>query len=292
MRSHFPAAALLLAKPPARQDKQPVPRVPSSSPARPGGSFCKGWTLLVLVFLYAPIAVLVAGSFNASRFGNAWEGFTLRWYGELARNQPLLDAAWNSLVIAAVTTVLSVALGTLAAWLLHRHRFPGASWLALAAASSLVTPEIIMGVSLLVLFAAFAVPLGFTTVIIAHTTFCFPFVMVAVQARLAGMDASLEEAALDLGATPAQAFRLVIAPCLMPAIVSGALMAFTLSLDELVVTYFTAGPDAQTLPVKILGLARVGLNPVLNAVSTVFIVTIAALVVLGEMLKRWRAVSP
>jgi spermidine/putrescine transport system permease protein len=245
------------------------------------------WTWLVLAFLHLPVLLLIVLSFNRARLGQRWEGFTFAWYPELFRNRALLDALQNSLLIATFVTLLSVALGTLAAWMLHRHRWPGARWLALAAASPLVTPEIILGVSLLMLFATFAVPLGILTVTIAHTTFCFPFVMLAAQARLHGMDPALEEAALDLGATPWQAFRLVIVPALKPALLSGALMAFTLSLDELIVTYFTAGPAAQTLPVKIYGMARVGLTPVLNAACAVLVVSTIALVIFGELLRRW-----
>jgi spermidine/putrescine transport system permease protein len=146
-------------------------------------------------------------------------------------------------------------------------------------------PEIIMGISLLVFFSSVALPLGFTTVIIAHVTFCFPFVLIAVQARLAGLDPALEEAALDLGSTPLHAFWLVIVPCLRPAIVSGALMAFTLSMDEVVVTYFTASPSSTTLPLRIFGMAKVGLNPMLNALSALFIVATAAIVLFIHRLK-------
>jgi len=155
----------------------------------------------------------------------------------------------------------------------------------------MIIPEIIMGISLLVFFKTVDVELGFTTVIISHVTFCFPFVLIAVQARLAGLDPSLEEAAMDLGATPLKAFRLVMVPYLLPAIVSGALMSFTLSLDELIVTYFTRGPRSETLPIKVFGMAKVGLNPMLNTISTVFIVLTALLVIVAESLNRNAKVS-
>ena len=244
------------------------------------------WTGLVFAFLYLPIAVLVAYSFNTSRLNVVWEGFTLRWYADLASNAPLMRAAKNSLVVAGATTVLSVVLGTMGAWLLHRHRFRGARALQTLIGVPIMMPEIIMGVSLLVLFATVAVPLGFVTVIIAHVTFCFPFVLLAVRARLAGLDPALEEAALDLGATPLRAFWLVIVPSLRPAIVAGALMAFTLSMDEVIVTYFTASPASVTLPLRIFGLAKVGLNPMLNALSAIFIVATVAIVLLSERLKQ------
>ena len=244
------------------------------------------WTAGVLAFLYLPILVLVVYSFNASRLNILWEGFTWKWYGELWSHAPLMEAAKNSLIVASLTTVLSVVLGTLGAWLLHRHRFRGGSAIRVLVGVPIMMPEIIMGVSLLVLFSAFAVPLGFTTVIIAHVTFCFPFVLLAVRARLAGLDPALEEAALDLGATPLRAFWLVIVPALRPGIVAGALLAFTLSMDEVIVTYFTASPGSATLPLRIFGMAKVGLNPMLNALSAIFIVATVAVVIFSEHLKK------
>lgn len=249
-------------------------------------TFLGTWTVLVLLFLYLPIAVLAVYSFNTSRLNILWEGFTFRWYGELWAHQPLMQAARNSVIIGAITTVVAVILGTAGAWALHRYRFPGRRATQTLIGIPIMMPEIIMGVSLLVLFATLALPLGFATVIIAHVTFCFPFVLLAVRARLAGLDPSLEEAALDLGATPWQAFWLVIVPSLRPAIVAGALLAFTLSLDEVVVTYFTASPGAATLPLKVFGLAKVGLNPMLNALSTLFIVATVAIVLVAERCQK------
>lgn len=254
------------------------------------------WTAIVIVFLYLPIAVLVVYSFNQSRMALVWEGFTFRWYGELfeearahladERRSALIGALWNSAEIAAGTTALSVALGTGGAWLLHRYRVPALHAVRAAAYVPMILPEILLGISLLVLFKTLHMELGHTTVILAHTTFCFPFVMVTVQARLAGLDPSLEEAALDLGATPGQAFRLVVLPYLLPAILAGALLAFTLSFDELVVTYFTRGPTSETLPIKVYGMARVGLSPSLNTISTVLVVATAMVVVVAEGLKK------
>jgi spermidine/putrescine transport system permease protein len=249
--------------------------------------FCLGgWTALVLLFLYLPIAVLVAYSFNASRLNIVWEGFTFSWYRAVWDNAPLLQAARNSLVIASVTTVLSVVLGTMGAWLLHRYRFRAARSIETLAAIPMVTPEILMGISLLVFFATITVPLGFTTVIVGHVTFSFPFVLVAVQARLRGLDPALEEAALDLGATPWQAFWLVIVPCLRPAIVAGVLMAFTLSWDELIVTFFTADAASATLPLRVFGMAKVGLNPMLNALSAIFVIATVAFVAFSAYVRR------
>ena len=263
----------------------------SFKPLRPSGlkllhGALAAWTVLVLVFLYAPIGVLIAYSFNTSRLNIVWEGFTLRWYAALWDNTPLMDALRNSLIIATATTLLAVVLGTSGAWLLHRYRYRFSPAIQTLICVPMIMPEIVMGISLLVFFSALFLPLGFATVIIAHVTFCFPFVLVAVQARLQGLDPALEEAALDLGATPLRAFWTVIVPCLRPAILSGALMAFTLSLDELIVTFFTASPDSATLPLKIFGLARIGLNPMLNALSAVFIVTTIAFVLFSEYLRR------
>jgi spermidine/putrescine transport system permease protein len=236
------------------------------------------WTALVLVFLYLPIAVLLVYSFNRSRLNVIWEGFTFRWYIELWQNGPLLTALENSLVIAAIVTILSLVLGTTGAWLLYRYRFWGHRVIHALVSLPIIMPEIIIGISLLSFFAVIALPLGFSTVIISHVTFSFPFVLIAVQARLAGLDPALEEAALDLGATPLQAFRYIILPLLRPAWIAGGLMAFTLSLDELVVTYFTASARSVTLPLKIYGLAKIGLNPMLNALSAILIgVTLVAL---------------
>ena len=246
----------------------------------------RAWTALVLVFLYLPVLVLVVYSFNASRLNIVWEGFTWHWYRTLWANGPLWQAARNSLVIAVATTLLSVLLGTLGAWLLHRHRFRGAAAIETLAAIPMVMPEILMGISLLILFALATLELGFTTVIIGHVTFSFPFVLVAVRARLRGLDPALEEAALDLGATPWRAFWQVILPCLRPAILAGGLMAFTLSWDEVIVTYFTASAASATLPIRVFGMAKVGLNPMLNALSAIFVVVTIAFVVFSAYLRR------
>jgi spermidine/putrescine transport system permease protein len=260
------------------------------------------WTAIVLAFLYLPIALLVIYSFNASKMNVAWTGFTTHWYREMWDNRPLVTAGINSLLIAATVMAISLLLGTIGAWTLYRYRLPFGRVIRTLVAVPLVMPDVIMGVSLLILFAVtsawgngllshlgFAddhLSLGFTTVVIGHVTFCFPFVLVAVHARLTGMDPSLEEAAMDLGATPTGAFLRVIVPYLLPAIVSGGLMAFTLSMDELIVTYFISGPTSTTLPIKVFGMARVGLSPMLNAVSAVFVAATTLLVVAAMWLQR------
>jgi len=243
------------------------------------------WTGIIFAFLYIPIILLVVFSFNSSKLNIRWEGFTFKWYGELLQNKTILIAFQNSLIVASVTTVLATLLGTIGAWMLYRYRFPFQRALGLLIFIPMVIPEVLMGVSLLAEFVhLLKIPLGYTTLIIAHTTFCFPFVLVGVQARLHGLDPFLEEAALDLGATPAKAFWLVIVPYLMPAIVAGALMSFTLSLDEYIVSVFTSSAQSQTLPLKVYGMAKVGLNPQLNAISAIFIIATIFLVLFSQLL--------
>jgi spermidine/putrescine transport system permease protein len=245
------------------------------------------WTLLVFAFLYIPILLLIVFSFNSSRLNIRWEGFSLKWYGALLENAQLLGAFKNSLIVAFATTVLATLLGTIGAWMLYRYRFPFQRAIGLLIFIPMVMPEVLMGVSLLAEFVhLLRLPLGYLTLIIAHTTFCFPFVLVGIQARLQGLDPFLEEAAMDLGATPARAFRLVIIPYLMPSIISGALMSFTLSLDEYIVSVFTTGAQSQTLPLKVYGMAKVGLNPQLNALSTIFVIATILLVLFSELLTR------
>lgn len=246
-----------------------------------------GWTAAVFAFLYIPILLLVVFSFNSSKLNIQWEGFSLKWYGALLTNTTLIGAFQNSLIVASVTTILATVLGTIGAWMLFRYRFPFQRAIGLLIFIPMVIPEVLMGVSLLTEFVhLLKIPLGFTTLIIAHTTFCFPFVLVGVQARLQGLDPALEEAAQDLGATPVRAFWLVVVPYLMPAIIAGALMSFTLSLDEYIVSVFLTGPQSQTLPLKVYGMAKVGLNPQLNALSAIFIVATIGIVVLSEILTR------
>lgn len=244
------------------------------------------WTGFVLLFFYLPIAILILYSFNKSRLNIVWTGFTLDWYGKLLEDRVLVRALQNSLIVASATTVASVLLGTAGAFLLHRYRYRGSGMLETLIFLPMIVPEVILGVSLLILFVTIGLQLGYATIVISHVTFCFPFVMAAVQARLAGLEPSLEEAALDLGATPFQAFTRVIVPYLMPAILAGALMSFTLSLDELIVTYFTASAGTRTLPLEIFGRVKKGLDPSLNAISTVFILVTALAVVSTELLQR------
>ena len=250
------------------------------------GRLLAAWTGFVFLFFYLPIAIMILFSFNQSKLNIVWTGFTFEWYAALWRDAVLVRTLKNSLIVATVTTAVSVVLGTVGGWLLYRYRFRASGLLETFVFLPMIVPEVIIGVSLLILFVTIGLQLGYTTIIISHVTFCFPFVMAAVQARLAGLDPALEEAALDLGATPVQAFTKVLVPYLMPAIVSGALMSFTLSLDELIVTYFTASASTRTLPLEIFGRVKKGLDPSLNAISTVFIVVTVMAVFFTEALRR------
>jgi spermidine/putrescine transport system permease protein len=234
--------------------------------------------------LLVPLVLLVVWSFNASRTGARWDGFTLEWYRRLFQRDDMLVALRTSLIVGVVATFLSTAFGTVAALAIGR----GGRSISRIAESLLlfpiVTPEVIAGISLLILFSGAGIHLGLFTVIVAHTTFCIPFTVLVVSARLRGMDCSLEEAALTLGADEFTAFRRVTVPMLVPGIVAAALLAFTLSFDDFIITFFTAGPGTTTLPLVIYGMVRRTVEPTVNALS--------ALMVLGTMLllvaaQRW-----
>ena len=227
---------------------------------------------LGFVFLYVPMLILVIYSFNASQLVTVWAGFSTRWYGELLRNEAFLDAAWVTLQVAVMSSTIATVLGTMAAYVLVRGgRFFGRTLFSGMIYAPLVMPEVITGLSLLLLFIGLGLDRGVLTIVLAHTTFSMCFVSVVVSSRLVTFDRSLEEAALDLGASPFDAFRLVTLPIIAPAVVSGWLLAFTLSLDDLVIASFTSGPSATTLPMKIWSSVRLGVSPEINALSTILI---------------------
>lgn len=240
-------------------------------------------------FLHVPVLVLVVFSFNESRF-TVWRGFSWKWYAQLAENTRILRAVENSLIVALAATVLATAIGTLAAYAMWR--FPRRSNRALDATLqlSIVTPEIVTGISLLALFQfAFRyvdLGLGIETIIVAHVAFSIAFVLLVVKARLAALDRSLEEAAMDLGATEWRAFRQVTLPVLKPGIVAGALLAFILSFDDYVITSFVAGVGSETLPMVIYSMARRGISPMVNALSAVLVVVLGTLILLADRLER------
>ena len=241
-----------------------------------------------LAFLYLPIAILVIYSFNNSRLVTVWGGWSLRWYVELLNDRAMLEAAWISLRIGFVSASAAAVLGTLAALALVRAgRFHGRTGFSAMVYAPLVMPEVITGLSLLLLFVAIDADRGFWTVTIAHTTLTTCFVTVVVQSRLIGFDRSLEEAAMDLGCPPMKAFLAVTLPLIFPAIAAGWLLAFTLSLDDLVIASFTTGPGATTLPIRIYSQVRLGVKPEINAICTIMIGLVAVgLVVAGIVSKR------
>ena len=232
---------------------------------------------LGLAFLYLPILVLVIYSFNASRLVTVWAGWSTRWYAELLNDHAILDAAWVTLRVAVLSATAATVLGTLAAIALTRlGRFRGRLLFSGMLYAPLVMPEVIIGLSLLLLFVAAGVDRGFWTIAIAHSTLTMCFVAVIVQSRLLQLDRSLEEAALNLGCPPLRTFFSVTLPLLMPALVSGWMLAFTLSLDDLVIASFTTGPGATTLPIRIYSEIRLGVKPEINAICTVMLAVVAA----------------
>ena len=256
----------------------------------------RSWFLLSVMvlgfaFLYVPILSVVAYSFNESRLVTVWGGFSTKWYGVLFDDHQMLQGVWLSLRIATVTATGAVVIGTFAGLVLARFgRFRGRMTLAGMVTAPLVMPEVITGLSLLLLFVAFAdFPLfpeqrGFSTIAIAHITLTMSYVTVVVQSRLSTMDESLEEAAMDLGARPAKVFLVITLPIIAPAIVSGWLLAFTLSLDDLVIASFTAGPSTNTLPMMIFSKVRLGVTPEINALATLMVTVVTVFVVVAGVL--------
>lgn len=241
---------------------------------------------LVYAFLYLPLLIMIAYSFNESRFSAVWSGFSWKWYASLWKNERVLEAFQNSLFIAVVSSVLATVLGTFAALALHR-RGSRAMWLWTGILyMPILIPDIVMGISLLILFSHIHLALGKWTVIIAHVTFSLSFVVVIILARLAGTGRDLEEAAQDLGAKPWQTLRHVTFPVIMPGVVASLLLSFTLSLDDFVITFFVAGPESTTLPIYIYGLVKRGISPEVNALSTIMVVVTAVLVGIAEWYRR------
>ena len=238
-------------------------------------------------FLYLPMVLLVIYSFNESKLVTVWAGFSTRWYGELLRNEAFLDAAWVTIQVAFVSSTIATILGTMGAYVIVRAgRFTGRTLFSGMIYAPLVMPEVITGLSLLLLFIGIGLDRGVLTIILAHTTFSMCYVSVVVSSRLVSFDRSLEEAALDLGCTAMEAFRLVTLPIIAPAVISGWLLAFTLSLDDLVIASFTAGPSATTLPIKIWSSIRLGVSPEINALSTLLIAIVAVGVITASLITK------
>jgi len=244
---------------------------------------------LGLAFLYAPIVVLVIYSFNASRLVTVWAGWSTRWYGELLRDGAILESAWVTVRVAMLSATAATVLGTLAALALVRlGRFRGRLLFSGMIYAPLVMPEVIIGLALLLLFVAVGADRGFWTVAVAHTTVTMCFVTVIVQSRLLHLDPSLEEAALDLGSPPFKTFFSVTVPLILPALASGWMLAFTLSLDDLVIASFTTGPGATTLPIRIYSEIRLGVKPEINAICTIMLAVVGIALVLTSLITKSR----
>ncbi len=255
------------------------------------------WVSAVLAFLYVPLIALIIFSFNDSKRNIEWKGFTLKYYEKAFENGSLMEALFNSLTIAFFATILSVILGALTAILLWRFRFTGKAGLEGTMTMPIVVPEICMGVAMLIFFNGIGWPqnlpwpFSLSQIIIAHSTFCFPFVAMVVRARLASFNRQQEEAAKDLGATEIQAFRDVLLPHIKPGLIAGALLAFTLSLDDFVITFFTSGPETVTFPIKVYAMVRFSVTPEVNAVSTLLIILTIILTAIAMKLQNAAALG-
>lgn len=239
------------------------------------------YTALIYVFLYAPIVIMMLYSFNASKFRNKWGGFSLKWYGELFHDRQIMQALGNTLAIAASSAIISTVIGVLAAWALHnlkskkiKNSIMNVTYLPM------LNPDIVTGVSLMILFVFFAVPRGFGTMLMAHITFSVPYVILSIMPKFKQFNNNLYEAALDLGATPWQAFLKIVMPELLPGIMTGMLLAFTLSIDDFVISFFTTGPGVSNLSILIYSITKKQIEPTINALSTIMFFTVLLLLVI------------
>jgi len=246
--------------------------------------------VLGFAFLYIPILILVIYSFNDSKLVTVWGGFSTKWYAGLLENEQLMDAAWITLQVAFISATIATVLGTMAALVLVRMgRFPGRTLFSGMIFAPLVMPEVITGLSLLLLFVAINFDRGFWTIVLAHATFTMCFAAVVVQARLTDFDSRVEEAAMDLGASPVGTFFQVTLPIIAPSVISAWLLAFTLSLDDLVIASFTTGPSATTLPMKIYSQVRLGVTPEINAISTIMIAVVTVGVLIASYMTKMQS---
>lgn len=242
---------------------------------------------IVYVFLYLPLFVMAVYSFNASKYSLSWKGFTLKWYGKLLSNSTLLDAALRSMTIAVASATVACIIGTLTAFMLHQYRFRGRRAVFGSIFIMMMSPDIVIGISLLVLFLGAGFALGFWTLLMGHITLCVPFVVATVYSRFRGFDPSLIEAARDLGANEYQIFRRIVIPLATPGLVAGWLLSFTLSLDDVIISFFTTGPTYEVLPLRIYSMVRLGIKPDVNALSVVMIIiTVIAVVLSRRLLKE------
>jgi spermidine/putrescine transport system permease protein len=242
---------------------------------------------LILFFLYAPIIVLMLYSFNSSRSRGVWEGFTFQWYIEMLRDRQILTSLYYSLVIAIISSVAATIIGTMAALGIHNMRLLPQQATMNLTYLPVLSPDIVTGISFMLLFIFIRMRLGFMTLLLSHITFNIPFVILSVLPRIRQFDKSIYEAALDLGATPARAFRKVVLPEIMPGVITGLLLAFTLSLDDFIISFFTTGSGVSTLSITIYAMARRGVNPKINAISTLlFLSVLLLLIIVNIMMAR------
>ncbi len=230
--------------------------------------------------------VLVINSFNQSKYGVKWGGFTTSWYTKLFNNDGLIQAALNSLTVSVIAATAATVIGTLAAVALHRYQFKGKALLSSMVFVAMLTPEIVMAIALLIVFISLGITLGFVSLVIAHITFCLPFVIVAVYARLKEFDMRMLNAAKDLGASELRIFIEIILPLILPAVISGWLLSFTLSLDDVIVSAFVTGPGYEILPLKVYSMVKVGVSPEVNAISTLLLVVSLTIVIISQLLIR------
>ncbi len=256
------------------------------SERHPPGPGLKLYAVLGFAYLYIPILILILFSFNVSRYSVAWTGFTLHWYNELFRDRFVWEATRNTLIIASVSALVSTVMGTAAALGMQRYAFPGKRFCEATLYLPVIIPEVVMGIAMLAFFAQMGIQLGLGTIIIAHIAFCVPFVTLTVQARLHGFDRHLEEAAMDLGANEWTTFRRITLPLIMPGVLAGALLAFTLSLDDYIITLFTAGPGSTTLPLRVFAMLRQAVTPKVNALSALWILVVFVLLLGVQWLQR------
>jgi spermidine/putrescine transport system permease protein len=242
--------------------------------------------ILVYLYIYLPIIILVVFSFNSQKLNITWEKFTLHWYEVLITDQSVLLATRNTLIVAVVSTLISTVIGTLAALALQRYRFRGYTFSESTLYIPVIIPEVVMGISLLAFFAMIGFTLGLGTITLAHIAFNIPFVALVVRARLHGFDKSIEEASMDLGADELTTFWRVTLPTIMPGVLAGAMLAFTLSLDDYVITYFTAGPGSTTLPLRVFSMVRFAVTPEVNALSTIWILIIFVILLISQLAQR------
>jgi spermidine/putrescine transport system permease protein len=247
------------------------------------------YTFLAYLFIYVPIIVLIIFSFNTQKLNLRWEGFTLDWYKVLFQDQQILLATRNTLMIAAIATLVSTVIGTLAALAMQRYRFPLYSSSETLMYIPIVIPEVVMGISLLVFFVLIHFTLGLMTITLSHIAFDIPFVALVVRARLHGYDNAIDEAAMDLGANELTTFWRVTLPTIMPGVLSGAMLALTLSLDDYVITYFTAGPGSTTLPLRVYSMVRFVVTPEINALSALWVLIVFIVLAIGQIAQRRRA---